>query len=57
MGIEQLQDISGPVAPNFIAVCLEEAEDRAQQPGIWGMSAKMAPVDGLVSLLGSGRED
>ena len=27
---------------NFIAVCRDETEDRAQQPGIWGMSPKVA---------------
>ena len=34
MGIEQLAGHFGRLRPNFIAVCLDEAEDRAQQPRI-----------------------
>src|SRR5712692_11928472 len=47
----------GWLRPNFIAVCLDETEDRAQQPRNLECRLRWLPSWCLVSLLGSRRED
>src|SRR6202040_1240424 len=47
----------GWLRPNFIAVCLDETEDRAQRPPESGGPLRWLPSRCLVSLLGSRRED